>query len=208
MIPAAERRPAHGTLSRLLARLEPEYVGLRELPFTVLYLVVIVLLVTTPEAPHHSRIAVTVVPVVAIQVVASLGRWGRWPRPLQYLPPIAQMICLVGLDWASGSFPSYFTVLLFLPVVSLALQPDSIGVAVGTAGTAVMTLGAVWVQPGPVAEDQVGLHQALVVTCCALLVGLGVYAVTQRLRERTEDQFALRPSSRRRCGRWPSSTPD
>lgn len=184
-------RAPRGPGSRLLARINPEAVGLRELPFTVIFLFVAAVLATHPGTEHLWALLAGAVLVVAIQLIASLGRWDHWSRAWQYALPLAQMLCLIALDYASSENPSFFTVMLFLPVVSLALQPGTVGVALGTVATAAITFGAAVLPAGPPAEGPVALLRVFVVTVCALLVSAGVYAVTQRLRDRTEDLLAL-----------------
>lgn len=181
-------RPALG--SRLLARARPEPVGLREAPFTAVFLVAASVLATHPETDQQWLLGTAVV-VVVVQLVAVLGRWHRWPASAQYVPPLVQLSCLVGLDYASTVNPSYFAVLLFLPVVSLALQPSVIGMVLGTAATAGITVGAAVAENGPFSLDPVAVLRTVVVTACALLVGVGVHAVTQRLRDRTDDLLRL-----------------
>src|SRR3954447_25916667 len=91
--------------SRLLGRIDPESVGLRIAPFTVGYLILALGIAVHPETERHGILALTATVVVAVQMIAGLGHWDQWPRWWQYALPLAQMACLVGLDYASSVNP-------------------------------------------------------------------------------------------------------
>jgi signal transduction histidine kinase len=177
--------------AQLVARIDPESVSLRTAPFTVTFLILAIGVVLYAGTERYALLAVTTVVVIGLQLVAAIGPWDRWPRTWQYQLPLVQMACLVGLDAAVEISQGYYNVVLFLPVVSLALQPSTTGILLGTAGTAAVSLGVSIAEPGPLADVELTVIRTLVVTTCAFLVGVGVYAVTQRLRDRTAAVEAL-----------------
>ncbi|MEU2200181.1 ATP-binding protein [Isoptericola sp. NPDC019482] len=129
-------------------------VGLRQLPVTVAFAVVLAFLIWgpagqstlwTPEPSNPALLVVSTVLVGLVQAVGSLGRWKQWPRPWQLLLPLVQIFAIGMLELGSGYSLTAFDVLLFMPVVSLALQPGVWGMVVGLGGAAVVLLApAIW----------------------------------------------------------------
>lgn len=191
--PGVAGRPPRrwGPITGLPGRLDPESVGFRQAPFTLIFILATLFIALLPGSDHPGWLVLSGAVVVGIQLVASLGRWRHWPRWCHSLLPLGQMASLVGLDYATHANPWFITFMLFLPVVSLALQPGRAGVVLGTAGTAVITGIAAATPSGPVPEGPTSGLGVIVVTLCALLVGLSVHVVTQRLQDRTDALLTL-----------------
>ncbi|MFC7876378.1 ATP-binding protein [Isoptericola sp. NPDC057391] len=129
-------------------------VGLRQLPVTVAFAAVLAFLLWGPAGqsalwepePSNPRLLVTATVLVGlVQAVGSLGRWERWPRTWQLLLPLVQIFAIGMLELGSGYSLTAFDVLLFMPVVSLALQPGVWGMVVGLGGAAVVLLApTIW----------------------------------------------------------------
>ncbi len=167
---------------------DPESVALRQLPFAVAYLTSFLLtaLVVDPKRP---LMWVGLLVVAAVVVAGFTVPWSRLPVPWQSLLPISQMVALVLLEVGSGLVYTYPSALIFLPVVSLALQRGLTGVVVGTVG-ALVTMQAIAAAGGADSWDAM-VTRTVVTPLTALLVGLGVYGVMQRLRARNEAVQAL-----------------
>lgn len=129
-------------------------VGLRQLPVTVAFSAVLAFLIWgpagqstlwVPEPSNPALLITSAVLVGVVQAVGSLGRWERWPRFWQLLLPLVQVFAIGMLELGSGYSLTAFDVLLFMPVVSLALQPGIWGMLVGLGGAAVVLLApAIW----------------------------------------------------------------
>lgn len=115
-------------------------VGLRQLPTTIVTAVILVFLVVSPVPGRPGLLVLAAAIAAAVQLVGSLGRWDRWPRALQYLLPIAQMVAIGLLAVGSGYALSAFDLMLFVPVVSLALQRGVAGLVLAIAGAAAVLL--------------------------------------------------------------------
>jgi len=124
-------------------------VGLRQLPVTVAFSAVLAFLIWGPARgsalwqpdPSDPTLLVTSTVLVAlVQLVGSLGRWERWPRSWQLVLPLVQIFAIGMLELGSGYSLTAFHMLLFMPVVSLALQPGVWGLLVGLGGAGVVLL--------------------------------------------------------------------
>ncbi|MGH1565362.1 ATP-binding protein [Mumia sp. DW29H23] len=166
------------------SQFDPEAVGLRELPFTFVFVMVLVLELAQEPVEHPDAAVLSVSITVVVQLVAVLGDWDRWPRRWQYALPLAQIVAVGAFSYGFGHNTSFFSSMLFLPVVNLALHPGYLGVALGTIGSGVVTLIPV-VVPARTVGAPTPEVRALVVTVCAFLVGAGTSAVTRRLRDQT-----------------------
>ncbi|MFD1827024.1 MULTISPECIES: sensor histidine kinase [Mumia] len=173
------------------SQFDPEMVGLRELPFTGVFGIVVAVEVVRGTIPHPRSTVVAVSIVIVVQLVALFGAWERWPHWWQYALPLAQIAALGGLAYGSGEAASYFSSMLFLPVINLALQPGYLGLALGTAGAGVVTMLPAFLSVRPDVSPSAPTR-AIVVTTCAFLVGTGASAVTQRLREQAATLESLR----------------
>lgn len=113
-------------------------VGLRQLPLTVSLAAVLVILFFSDVEGDPELLVASGVLAAIVQLVGSLGRWDRWPRGWRYALPLVQMLAIGVLEIGSGTVLASFDVLLFLPVVSLALQPGLRGVAIALVASAVV----------------------------------------------------------------------
>lgn len=168
---------------------DPAAVGRRQLAFTVAFGLTLVLLGGRLDVGGSRQLVLSCVLVAAVQVAAAVLPWTRWPLAWQTLLPVAQMGALVELELGTGASRSYYTVLLFLPVVSLALQPRVLGLVLSVVGAAAVVL-----VPAARGPEQVGLAsgvQAVIVSVTALLGAIGIWAITQKLRLRTADVLRL-----------------
>ncbi|HWV78451.1 MAG TPA: hypothetical protein VN027_14180, partial [Isoptericola sp.] len=86
-------------------------VGLRQLPVTVAFSVVLAFLIWGPAGgsalwqpdPSDPVLLVTSTVLVAlVQLVGSLGRWERWPRSWQLVLPLVQIFAIGMLELGSG----------------------------------------------------------------------------------------------------------
>ncbi|MFD6175821.1 MULTISPECIES: sensor histidine kinase [unclassified Isoptericola] len=152
-------------------------VGLRHLPLTVSLAVVLATLSLSdvPSSVPALLVASGVIGAV-VQLVASLGRWDRWPRGWRYLLPLAQMVAVGLLELGSGLPLAGFDVLLFLPVVNLALQPGILGLVLALGASTVVAFAPVAV--GFVEVGRVNpLMHALVDLLVAGLVAVGAHMI-------------------------------
>ncbi|GAA4848393.1 sensor histidine kinase [Luteimicrobium xylanilyticum] len=170
---------------------EPDAVGFRQAPFTIGFAVVLVTVVVDPAPSRPVLLAVSAVLVAGVQLVGSLGPWQRWPRSRQDALALTQMAALVVLELGSGEVTSFFNVLLFLPVVGLALQPGARGLVLAVVGVLVVSFVPVLVH---VARPEAAppTTRAIVVVLIGTFVAIGSYGITERLRERTEALAAAR----------------
>lgn len=154
-----------------------EGVGLRQVPFTVVYsfLWALVLLpaarpaLGSPTSWFEMWLGLAV--VLAVQVAGVLFPWDRFGAGWQSVLPLSQLGALVALQVGSGTVLSSLGALVLLPVVSLGLQATWSGVVLATVGTVVVV-----VVPG---GDVVS---AVVVSSVAFLVALGTAGAARRLR--------------------------
>ncbi len=166
----------------------------RQLPFLFVY-VVAVLTLLSPSVPHTYPWAIDAsVAIVLLQVVlARTLPWGRWPVAWQDVLPILQ-ICAVGsLRYGTGGVGSFYTTMVFLPVVALAAQPGRRGVVISAAGMIGVVLLPV------VVDDNVEINTNLVIrslylALVAVVVAVTVDEITDRLRARTASVDMLRAS--------------
>ncbi|MGW8564872.1 ATP-binding protein [Isoptericola sp. NPDC055881] len=113
-------------------------VGLRQLPLTISFALVLVIHWTSGIGSDGLLVALAAALVVAVQAVGSLGRWDRWPTAWRYVLPLVQMLAIGVLSIGSTLSLASFHVLFVLPVVSLALQPGPWGLVVALCGSAVL----------------------------------------------------------------------
>lgn len=188
MSPSASSRKWFGRLG-----LEPVTVASRELPFTLLYLAVLLdaALQRRPfDAPLLVVISATL--VLSTQLVAGYGRRHHWPSPWNYVFPLVQLVSLTLFQYGvTESLELVTVVLYFVPVANLAIQPGSRGVVIAI--VAAMGLTAFGAFTGLVAYRAAspGLH-VLVVTGCTFVVAAWLSSTTRQLRERTAALEALR----------------
>jgi len=172
-------------------------VGLRHLPLTVSLAVVLVTLFLSyvPSSVPPLLVASGAIGA-AVQLVASLGRWDRWPRGWRYLLPLGQMVAVGLLEVGSGLPLAGFDVLLFLPVVNLALQPGILGLALALVASALVLFSPVVVGFVEVGRVSPWMH-ALVDLLVAGLVAVGAHMIVGLARrqaaqlERARDETAV-----------------
>lgn len=151
---------------------DDDAVGLRQLPLTVSFLVVLVILRVSGVEGNPAWLTAAVLLVAAVQLVGSLGRWDRWPRSWRYVLPLVQMLAIGVLEIGSGLILASFDTLLFLPVVSLALQRGPWGPVLAVCG-AVVVLFVPALLPLAVADRVHPAMHALVVLLVVALVAVG-----------------------------------
>ncbi|SKC82487.1 sensor histidine kinase [Krasilnikoviella flava] len=156
-------------------------VGLRQLPLTVSFFVVLVILRVSGVEGNPPVLALAVLLVVAVQLVGSLGRWDRWPQAWRFVLPLVQMLAIGVLELGSGLILASFFALLFLPVVSLALQPGPWGLVVGLCG-AVAALFVPKLLPLTAVERVHPVMHSLVVLLVLGLVAVGTHGIVGLVR--------------------------
>ncbi|MGC3995149.1 MAG: ATP-binding protein [Propionicimonas sp.] len=189
--------PAGSLAARVAARVDPfleswfdpDAVAIRQVPFTVAFLTSFVLtLAMVPERAPWMWVGLAL--VLLVQLAGVVVPWQRFRPSAQMVLPLVQMLSLVLLELGSSTVRTYFTALVFIPVVSLALQRSLWGVVLGTAGAYGATQAIALFRGEN--EWDVAVTRTVVVPITALLVGLTVYGVTNRLRSRTRALQALR----------------
>ncbi|MGF0116577.1 sensor histidine kinase [Promicromonospora sp. Marseille-Q5078] len=205
-MPGRLRRRADDAYRRALdAWFADRAVGLRQVPVTISFVVVVVFVMWGPAsvdrwwAPEPRTPVYLVVStglVVAVQLLGSLGRWDRWPRAWQYVLSLVQILAIGMMGAGSGYSLSALDVLIVMPVVSLALQPGVWGVVVGLGGAAAVLLAPlIWPDdvPGRVPP---GVH-AFVGLLILGFVSVGAHGIVSvsrrqaRQLERARDELAV-----------------
>jgi len=166
---------------------DPAAVGWRQVPFSIAYSACVVL--TFPDADPNHWLWWGFGLVVFVQVVGFVLPWGRLPPIARTILPLAQMASLAMLEVGTGFITTYYSALIFLPVVALALQAGLIGVVMSGAGAFAV---AEWIAAAAADDPRVELTRAILIPLASVLVALVVHAVTDRLRARTAALQALR----------------
>ncbi|MEL7975236.1 ATP-binding protein [Isoptericola sp. F-RaC21] len=166
-------------------------VGLRQLPGTVSLAVVLAYLSVDRVEGTPALLAVAGLVVAAVQLVGSLGRWGRWPRGWRYVLPLAQMLAVGLLGVGSGTPVGTFDVLLFLPVVSLALQPGVRGLLVALLGS-VLVLFVPSLLPGAVIDREHPTLHAAVGLLVVGFVAVGAHGIVGVARRQASELARVR----------------
>lgn len=164
-------------------------VGERQLPFTIAFVASMTLSSFGADADPNHWLLWGLALVAVIQLAGFLLPWGRLPAIAQAALPLAQMVSLAMLEIGSGFISTYYTALIFLPVVALALQARLAGVLLSGLGAfSVAELIAY------AADDDAHLEltRAVLMPLTAMLVALVVHSVTNRLRARTAALQSLR----------------
>jgi signal transduction histidine kinase len=171
-------------------------VGLRQLPGTVSVAVVLVYLVFDRFEDSPVLLATSGLILVAVQVAGSVGRWERWAQGWRYVLPLAQILAVGLLEIGSGLPLGSLDMLLFLPVVSLALQPGVGGLAAALLGSAVV-LFVPTLLPGAVVDRVPPALHAAVSLLIIGFVAVGAHGIVgvargqARQLERARDDLAL-----------------
>lgn len=166
---------------------DPAAVGWRQAPFTIGYSTCVVL--TFPDADPNHWLWWGFGLVVLVQVAGLVLPWVRFPPLTQTVLPLAQMASLAMLEVGTGFITTYYSALIFLPVVALALQAGLTGVVMAGAGSFAV---AEWIALAADDDPHVELTRAILIPLSAVLVALVVHSVTDRLRARTAALQALR----------------
>ncbi|MFB7797785.1 ATP-binding protein [Isoptericola sp. NPDC056134] len=151
-----------------------EAVGLRQLPLTVSFLVVLVIMRISGIDGDPVWLTLAVVLVVAVQLAGSLGRWDRWSPGWRCVLPLTQMVAIGALEVGSGLILASFDALLFLPVVSLALQREAWGLVLAMGGSVLVLFGPMMMPVTAVERVHPAMH-ALVVLLVLGLVAVGTH---------------------------------
>jgi signal transduction histidine kinase len=153
----------------------------RELPFTAVFAIACVFTLFEGAIPRPGVVTVSAVVVALVQAVSVMGRWHRLPRWVPLVFPLLQIAALVAFAYGSGHDSGLFAAMLFLPVISLALQAGYAGVALGTLATAVLV--ALPLDGSLPADERIQRRiGGIIIVLCVFLVGAGTSAVTTRLR--------------------------
>jgi len=174
---------------------DDDAVGLRQLPLTISFVVVLVIMRISGIDGDLVWLTLAVALVVAVQLVGSLGRWDRWPRAWRYALPLVQMLAVGVLEIGSGLILASFDALLFLPVVSLALQSGPWGMALALIGSVLALFGPKLLPLTSVERVHPVMH-SLVVLLVLGLVAVGTHGVVGLARrqaaqlERARDEVA------------------
>ncbi|WP_291888447.1 ATP-binding protein [Cellulomonas sp.] len=166
----------------------------RQLPFLFLYAVAMLSLLS-PSVPHTVPWAIDAsVAAVLLQVVLARALpWGQWPVPWQDVLPVLQIVAIALLRYGTGGVGSFYTTMVFLPVIALAAQPGRRGVVISAVGMIGVVLLPVLV------DDEVEINTNLVIrslylALVAVVVAVTVDEITDRLRARTASVDTLRAS--------------
>lgn len=166
----------------------------RQLPFLFVYAVGLLTMLSpaaTITVPWAVFASASVVVVQA--VLARLLPWGTWPVPWQDVLPILQIVAVALLRYGTGGIGSFYTTMVFLPVIALAAQP-------GRRGVFIVALGVIGVVLLPVvveADVQITANlviRSLYLALVSVVVAITVDEITDRLRARTASVDLLRAS--------------
>lgn len=161
------------------AWVEPDAVGLRQVPAT-LSLAVVLVVVEASVAPARPGLLTAAAVVTALaQLVGVLGRWDRWPALWRAALPLAQMAAVALIDVGVGYSQASFDVLLFLPMGALALRPERWGPVLALVGCAGVLLVPALADFG---RDRPLLHAAVTLLVVAPVV-IGAHTVVQSARQ-------------------------
>ncbi len=157
----------------------------RQLPFLGVYLVAMVLLISPWIAVTDVTNVVIAGAVVLVQAIAArFLPWSRWSEAAQDWISVAQIFAIGLLRAGTGGQMSPFTVIVFLPVISLAQQRGRRGVVIGTLGIAAVVFTSPVLDPsGAVTRDTVFRSGFLALV--TLVIAVTVHETTDRLRART-----------------------
>lgn len=168
---------------------DPTAVGERQLPFTIGFATSMTLSAFGAEADPNHWLWWGFALVVVIQAAGFLLPWRRLPAGTQAVLPLAQMVSLAMLEIGSGFTSTYYSALIFLPVVALALQARLVGVLLSGVGAFAVSELIAYAGDD---DAHLELTRAILMPLTAMLVGLVVHSVTDRLRNRTAALQALR----------------
>ncbi|WP_101524389.1 sensor histidine kinase [Nocardioides houyundeii] len=121
----------------------PEAVGLRQVPVTVSVLVSALILWVTIEPVSRTVLATAAALVLGVQAVASRADWTVLAPAWRYAVPVVQMLAVALMDLGAGLDLVSLDVLLFMPVVTLALEPGPWGLGIALFGSAMVLLAPV-----------------------------------------------------------------
>jgi PAS domain S-box-containing protein len=158
--------------------------GYRHLPFTAAFAVGVALVL--PKGVQRPLfVAAAVVLVAGVQLVASLVAWPPMPRRALVVLPLVQMLALVALEFGTTAAVRFDTVLLFLPVLNLGLQPGWSKLWIATAGAAMVVALPLLFEREEANAYSVAVNVG-VTALVALFVAAGAAGVTEVLRRRTQ----------------------
>lgn len=157
----------------------------RQLPFLCLYAVAMLLLLT-PWIPvvRVGYVAIAGLVVVGQVLAARLLPWSRWNESAQDWLPVMQIVAIGVLRAGTGGTGSLFTTMVFLPVAALASQRGRRGVVIGAVGVAAAIFAPALLDPDVPVTGNVAVR-SIFVALVALVIGLSVHEITDRLRART-----------------------
>ncbi|WP_423464629.1 sensor histidine kinase [Promicromonospora sp. MS192] len=168
--------------------LAPEAVGLRQVPFTVLYAITWLLTFLVPGGPVQAGAAtwfgmwLGLLLVLAVQNAGVLIPWARVADTWQSVLPLAQMGALVALQDGSGAAVTAADALLVLPAATLGLRGSWSAVVLAVAAaTGVQVATAL---AAPEAAVDLLVPRTVVMPLVALVVALGSAGVARLVRDR------------------------
>jgi len=164
----------------------------RQLPFLFVYTISLITLLS-PSVPVTSVRSVTLsaLVVLAQAVLARVLPWGRWPVPWQDVLPILQILAIALFRDGTGGLASFYTTIVFLPVIALAAQPGRRGVFIVAVAVASVVMVPVLLDPY-LQITGVIVIRSLFLALVAVVVAITVDEVTDRLRARTASIDTLR----------------
>ncbi|WP_104106383.1 ATP-binding protein [Nocardioides sp. 616] len=121
----------------------PEAVGLRQVPVTVSVLASALILWVTIEPASRTMLATAAALVLGVQAVASRADWTDLAPAWRYAVPVVQMLAVALMDLGAGIDLVSLDVLLFMPVVTLALEPGPWGLGIALFVSAMVLLAPV-----------------------------------------------------------------
>lgn len=174
-------------------------VPVRQAPFTIVFLVALVFGLEVRGGPSRpAAVWIAAGLVIAVQLAGLLVPWRRLPTMAQIALPLGQLAALVLLDLGTSDQITLFAVLIFLPIVSLALLPSVWGVVAATLGAvSVVTVVAI---ASSMARSLVDAQSALVLLT-AFLVAVGVHGMMAELRARRAEMHSSRDALSRSAER-------
>jgi signal transduction histidine kinase len=127
---------------------------------------------------------------VAVLMAAAFLPWGRWVPAAQDLLPVASVVALLLLQRGTSAELLYFSILVLLPVSTLAWTSGRRGVLIGTALATISVLApAVWIDD--FAGTGVAVYRGILVPLVAFVLAVFVADAGQGLRTHAATQSAL-----------------
>lgn len=155
-------------------------VPVRQAPFTIVFFVALAFALGAREGLGWPAAVWTGTGlVVAVQLASVFVPWQRLPPVTQIVLALGQFAGVALLDLGTSQEVTLYAVLIFLPVVSLALLPSIWGVVVATLGA--MTVVLV-VDIGSSMAPSVVSAESVLAVLTAFLVAVGVFGIMSRLR--------------------------